>query len=97
MRLIVDMEPFKSPLCRDLGSPPHQFGADSPALVFATHSCVQNKAVDPAIPGHIDESDEMQAVERADVGQTVLQHRSELAFSMVLPGGGEKIVEVSVR
>ena len=91
------MEPFNSPLRRNLGSSLHHFGADSPALKSAMHRSVQNEPVNPAIPGHIDESHETRAVERPDIRQTPQQHRSESAFGMVLPSGGEEIVEGSVR
>ena len=91
------MEPFDSPLRRNLGSSLHHFGADSLALKSAMHSSVQNETVNPAVPGHIDESHETRAVECADIRQIPLQHRPKLAFSMILPSGGEEIVEFAVR
>ena len=96
MRLVVHVEPFNASLCRNLGSSLHQFSTDSPTLKLAMHSRVQNEAVNPAIPGHIDEADETRAVERADIRQALLEHLSELVFSVVLPDGGEEMVEVPV-
>jgi hypothetical protein len=56
------------------------------------HSGVQDETVDAPIPGNIDEPDEAGSGECADIGQTPLKHRPELAFNVILPRGGEEFV-----
>ena len=76
----VDMQPLASGRARLLGGDLNEPGADALPPHPRRHQCVQDERVHPAVPGHVDEANQVGAFAGADPAQAVLADLSPPAI-----------------
>jgi hypothetical protein len=84
------MQPLDAALPTCLQRRVYKLASDTLPLVARMDGRIEQEAMHAAIPGDIDEADQLVAVERADIEQAVLQHGLEIAPNVIFPGGGEQ-------
>jgi hypothetical protein len=58
MRLVVDVQPFGPTGAGGVGCHPYELGGDAAAPKIRVHRRIEQKSVDAAVPGDIDEADQ---------------------------------------
>lgn len=96
MRLEIDVHPLDATLARNCYGMLDQRLANSAPLPPSMHRGVENECMHAAIPSKINKADQLVAVVRAHVGQTVRQHRLEIRRNVVWPCRSEQRVKIIV-
>ena len=90
MWLVVDVHPGHAFLPSRNNCLMNELSPDAAPAEVRVNSGVQNEAMDSAVPGQIDETDQKRCLKGANVRQAMLEHRLKVSVLVPRPGSSEQ-------